>query len=266
MYFKVLFFCLILPISLLAQENKESLAFQLRHHLEIYSELNPDEKEYHLSDIDYTAERAKEEALYFEGEGEIDAFMVIWFYGQKIHKTMRSLIDQYSFEDVLHFNQNNIEMKWSADGRFFNYSINGKAGGTFQSRDSKSFYCSEDGVLYDVTGISSNGIAKIYTIESESQTKYLLLELTQSCTTCHIQKVNLVHFVNGKYISDFTYAMQNREGNLEIEYKEDTQRIKIHYTTDDMQSYCDCDQSSSWDNRTYVEKLEDETEHCFCEF
>lgn len=262
MYSKFLLVFLIFPLSLLAQEKGDSLALQLAQHLEIYEKLYPDESIYRSSDIGSTLD----EELYADDKDEIDAFTAISFYGDEIHQTMEKMIQLYSFEEIMHFNQSGIAMKISDDRRLFNYSISEKAGGTFQTRDSKSFYCTEDGVLYDVSGITNDGIAEIHTIETPLYTKYLLLEFTQSCTSCQIQKVQLLHFEEGNNIPDFEYAMQNREGSLQIDYDEVKKRIQITYTTDDFQSYCDCEQVASWDKRTYIENDKDAQEICLCTF
>lgn len=246
---------------------KDSLSFALKEALAHYGNLDPHtDSIFYLSDINYTEERALAEGLHFEEAGEIDVFSVIWHSEQKIFTYIEALLAMCSLEEMMALPLSNISMVLSEDKRFFNFSIDEKAGGTYRGRDSKSYYCSEEVVLYDVSGISRDGIANIYDIHTATGVKYLLMESTRSCSTCDINKAHLLHFTEGKPVTDFAYEMQNRSGSLEIYYNEESQLLKIDYETDDIQSYCDCEQSSVWSDREYIEIENQDTEQCNCVF
>lgn len=258
--FYIMFCC-----TITAQTTTGQLEESLKNDSNTYGELSPEtDRLFFLSDIGYTAEKALEENVFVEQDSVIDIFTVLWFYEKKIFASIDTLLQHCTLKEISDYGYDNITMLLSDDERFLNVSISEKAGGTWHGRISKSYYRSEEGELYDVSGISRDGIASIYTINTKEATKYLFLEHTISCASCNIFKAHLVSFSEGTYQSDFEYEMQTRLGNYELDYDEKHQTLRINYHTDDFQSYCDCNENT-WDGRNYVE-WNDTIEHCSCMF
>ena len=222
----------------------------------------------------------------FITDDSIGSFDLIFFLQDKIVSninriTSRKDFDQYDILELLESDE--LSIVKSEDGKLYNFSIDEKTGGTYRSRISWMYYTEaglgetatveqisekELPILY--TAFEGDGYSSIFTINTSSGILYVLTGGVRGCSMCFLTFIQLVHFENGQFMTDFYYSVDSRTWDSEIVYDEETKTIKVVYETDDLTPYCSCDEV--FENQTDAYNYSDEEDsvsfkcHCLFEF
>ncbi|MEM5564909.1 hypothetical protein WNY78_07325 [Psychroserpens sp. AS72] len=219
----------------------------------------------------------------------LETFESIGIIQSKIDKLLRQVLihekaNTFDFKNSFH---ENLSVVVSDDNKLFNFSIDGKSGGSYQSRISWIYYLNEsifnEYPVHDIwdfreqetpTIFEGNGYFKIDTFTALNSVYYLLHGSVRTCGACYVDYVTLVHFDKGDFELDFEYAIDSRDYDEKIVFDKDSKTLTIQYVTDDLSEDCFCsneEYQTYWtDGKTKDELFnDDETlkeQSCSCIF
>jgi hypothetical protein len=183
-------------------------------------------------------------------------------------------IDDYDLTLLL---KNHIGAIQSPDGKLYNFAFDQKTGGTYHSAISLVHYNPGDGkpsqsFIADESVFNKDGYDSIDTIHTRQGVKYILSGSVVGCTTCIGSYIDMIHFANGKFISDFNYNVGTRTNrdfedtndSSIIAYNAKLHTISINYYTNDNAPGCNCGKKGAIPFEEYVGDDSPRPEHVTC--
>ncbi|WP_204345895.1 hypothetical protein [Psychroserpens algicola] len=184
--------------------------------------------------------------------GNFDAIGIIQ---SKIEESLKQVLAHkkaVTLDLTTAFNDNLAVVK-SDDNKLYNFSIDGKAGGSYQFRESWMFYLNEDHFIesrvYDVwkareqqdpAVFEGNGYNDIRSFTHSGTTYYVLIGNVRTCGACYVDYVSLVHFETKDFVLDFEYTIDSRFYDQKIFFDKASKSLSVFYITDDLSEDCFC--------------------------
>lgn len=237
------------------QENQfKKTVDKLNEQLSLYESLSPfGDYSYAPNDLQLSE---SDLSTYFEDSqaitDSIDNFTAISIIQDKIYAYLTKVM---SFKEAFSSNLKTLIKEpivvISSDDKFlYNFTLDEKTGGSYQSRKSYVFFL-HDGVFhhYDIQSspnassepiLYTDGYSEIKTLRSGDRISYLLFGNVKGCGSCYFEYVTLLHFERGQMHKDFEFAVESRQWESKFFYDATLKRLFVKYTTDDLTPYCLC--------------------------
>jgi hypothetical protein len=271
-------FCLILilltGITSAYAQNKpfKKVAAELNRITDTYTGIYPYQqdkvllKDYGLTYKDFPKDT--EEHVYSESfsanKDSIDVFSLQEFYQQKIRKKLIELTSHNDFGKAGNEKLVTIFATKSADNKVYNFVYDENTGGSYQSRISYIYYVGQKGEQ-DQSLYNPDGYDTIIPIKTKTATRYLMMGENIGCNSCIGHYAKVVHYEKGLPVVDFECSLNTRIGfeNV-IEYNPASKTLYVHYLTDDLQTYCYCNEQDK--NRADDGSNQDIIHQCSCTY
>lgn len=289
-FYIICFFAITLSAFGQSKSLKKSVN-ELNKYLSIYDSLQSHGEHYYTPkflNVTY-ADMIKEFGEPLEDIDSLETFDAIGIIQSKIDESLRQVLTNKKALklDLLNTFNDNLGVVQSDDKKLYNFSINGKSGGSYQSRMSWMYYLKEDEFIefpvHDIwalrpqetpTIFEGNGYHEIKSFFSHNKTRYLLIGSVRTCGLCFVDYVTLVHFENDNFILDFEYTIDSRDYEQKIYFDMSSKSLSIFYTTDDLNEDCFCsneEYQNYWSGGVSNDELKDEDEmlkpqSCSCLF
>ena len=280
--------CLSTRSSAQLGSKVDSLIAETKVLLEFYSRLSPLDDLLAYSDLDLsTREMAylkadNEEPDYLYGDS-IYASDLIYYVQDRVQSRIEKITriaDLYSYDLVEIFQNYELAVVRSTDGKLYNFSLDEKTGGSYRSRVSWMHYTEEnnesitlqkeatysESIFY---GFENDGYDRIDTVHSGDQVNYVLKGSVQGCNACFLTYVEMVKYENGQFANEFYYSVESRSWDAELDYYPESRTIRSDYLTDDLTPDCGCETRRDFTNGNYDYSQDEEPVYgleCHCEF
>jgi hypothetical protein len=196
-------------------------------------------------------------------------------------KAMISARDFRKYDLPSLFRNTALNILRSEDSMLYIFSFQEKGAGSYDTRialfhytgldpDLASYRSLEGGYLegkqYGV--FIAQGYDTIYTFKEAKWTKYLLFGLVRPCSSClPAYMINLVHFQDSVFVSDFSYGVETRNSNNEMSYDAETKTITAIHEGSMGSRVCGCRDNNLPDPpETEEEDTEGPEKRCECVF
>ena len=276
------------------QKSFKKLIENTNFYLEQYSKLTPLETDNFIA-LDQSGlpnqeiKYIKDHFLEYDGysKDSISEFNLILEFQSLIFQNITTIIAHQEFEKqkIEELINKNLDLAIvvSDDRKLVNFSLDEKTGGTYQSRISITHYV-EDSVPPSIKNkdpheisnqhavFEGDGFYEIHSINTEKETKYVLLGFVKGCISCFEFNISLVSLKDGFFEADFLYSINTRNiSETEFEYHPASKTISVSYFTDDLTPECICtnDASSNEAQKDFYSNAEEELilgKRCKCTF
>lgn len=254
---------------------------EINTYLNHYSQLYPMDEDYlpianfNLSkkEIKELLQEASYDATLSVNKDSIQSYHMIFYFQEKIMNHLETIVLHPHFNVLFNselITSEELSIVVSDDGKLYNFSIDGKTGGTYRSRISMMYFT--DLFPKDSTTLSNfsasfnpDGYSNLYHLNTPEGSKYVLAGYVRGCTYCFETFVDLISIQDNEVTDEFSYSVSNRDWNDGVVYHPETKTIEVDYHTDDLTPYCYCDPDFEFD-------WEDVDEHdisyinCKCKF
>ena len=150
----------------------------------------------------------------------------------------------------------------SPDSKLYNFIYDENTGGTYQSRVPYIYYIGQKG-KHPEDFYHNDGYNSIIPLQTGGGLRYILSGTVTGCGTCQRQYIKVVHYKDGLPIEDFDYTLDVRAGmDNSIDYNIEDKTITVHYFTDDLAQYCQCNDGDT----KYNDDALDTVHQCTCVF
>ena len=229
-----------------------------------YSKVSPFGEEYiAIKEFDFSKKEKKQlikeadyDAVLSKNKDSIQQFHMIFYYQDRILDQLDELLKHPDFKknDIAKMiSGDELSIVKSADNKLYNFSLDGKNGGTYRQRISIMHFT--DLVFQDSSDVDhysifeGDGYNEIIMLDTDDGVKYVLTGSVRGCSYCFETFVQLVSFENNAFNLDFEYSVVNRDWNDGAYYDHETKTVNVKYHVDDLTQFCGCDE----DKQTYFE-------------
>ncbi|MCZ4408867.1 hypothetical protein O3Q51_08615 [Cryomorphaceae bacterium 1068] len=283
-----------MPLSAIcpAQQSSQvdSLISDTKVLLDFYSHLSPFDDLLAYADLDLSSREIaylkadNDDTDYFHGDS-IYATDLIFYIQDRVQSTVEKITqvaDLKSYNLVEIFQNYELGVVRSTDGKIYNFSLDEKTGGSYRSRVSWMHFTEQEEGILDVAdqqeepdsesifyGFETNGYDRIDTIHAGDQVCYILIGSVQGCNACFLTYVEMVRYENGEFYSEFYYSIESRSWDAELDYYPGSKTIRADYLTDDLTTDCSCETRRDFENGNYNYSQDEEPiygQECHCEF
>jgi hypothetical protein len=279
--FGLLIFLLYLGAVCPAQQSSQvdSLITDTKVLLEFYSHLSPFDDLLAYADLDLSSREIaylrsdNDDTDYIHGDS-IYATDLIFYIQDRVQSTIEKITkvaDLESYDLVEIFQNYELGIVRSTDGKLYNFSLDEKTGGSYRSRVSWMYFTEQEERDNEsiLNGFETDGYDRIDTIHVGDQVCYLLIGSVQGCNACFLTYVEMVKYENGQFISEFYFSLESRSWDAELDYNPETRTIRADYQTDDLTSDCGCETRRDFETGNYDYSQVKESVYglkCHCEF
>jgi len=265
------------------------LVSETKEYLIQYSKLRPNsDKNYSLQNSGLPKVKIKDikTNLYYDdgySKDSISEFNLIIEFQTLIIENIKQIIshDKFNKTNIKEFisDYSSLLITISDDKKLYNFSLDKKTGGSYQSRISIMHYTEinqdslptkeeiEKGIKTNpYTIFDGDGFNKIYSIKTKEGTKYVLIGNVQNCSTCFDTYILLVKFKNGIFEQDFYYNVNLRNVEEGLNYNPETKIISVDYTTDDLTTDCYCINYANNNKEQYNYNVKPKQKKCHYNF
>nr|WP_321234256.1 hypothetical protein [uncultured Psychroserpens sp.] len=291
---RVLLISCLLAYNLSASAQSKSLkksVAALNMYLSVYDSLRSHgEHSYTPKFLKITdADMVKEFGEAIEKTDSLETFDAIGIVQSKIDELLRQVLThkkaaKLDFQSAFHDNMSVVK---SDDSRLYNFSMDGKSGGSYQFRMSWMYFLNGTHFIefpvHDVWSIrepeeltvfEGNGYHDIRSFTASNTVYYLLLGNVRTCGSCYVDYVTLVHFEKDDVALDFEYAIDSRFYDQKIFFDKASKSLSVFYDTDDLNEDCFCsneEYQTYWTDGHSNNKLKNEdkllkVQSCSCLF
>ncbi|WP_075340664.1 hypothetical protein [Tenacibaculum agarivorans] len=268
-----LIFLLLVKVSI--SYSQDSISFkklvnQANEYLSLYERLSPSlpsefDTDFHLiqelrlsTDVKKELNHSKDSYGELIKDSILNSDLIDFLQGKIVGKINEVVNHEVSKnQDITKLFHYALTIVKSVDNKLYNFSLDGKNGGTFRSRISWMYFKDIDSSdFYDIEELQhlnsycklpdafsvfrEHGYEEIEVLQTDEGVKYLLTGQTQQCSFCFYNHIQLVCFKEGKFETDFYYAIESRGLDTDISYDTEEKKIEVNYVTDDLTPNCAC--------------------------
>lgn len=248
-----------------SQRSFERLVRKTNEHIEHFSKL-------HAYDFDKTVAyeetklpKERIEHILQEDAGHYDGYMadsiatfgLIFEYQELILDDLLQLIShsklsENSLEHMLSTGPD-LSVIVSPDRQIYNFSLDGKTGGTYRSRISFTHYVpfgldsipTGEQIMNYENGpkgffIGGDGYKGIDTLHSYNGIKYVFTGYVRGCSYCFSTYVSVESVDSTGFKTEFYHSVNLRDWEGGVVYNKETNTITVDYITDDLTTECAC--------------------------
>jgi hypothetical protein len=251
-------------------------------YLAVYDELNPHYDNYIPFD---SLELSKKQLQLIKddceecSEDSIHEYTLIFSVQSLIMENVTKILAHKNFGkqpiEALLNNNSDLSITISDDRKIYNFSIDEKAGGTYRSRFSITYF-TEDSlspqlksrhdnvILHQHDVFEGDGLSGIYSLGNAEDQQYVITSYVRGCSYCFETKATLITYINGRFEEEFSYMVNSRHWEGGVSYNPEQQTITANYDTDDLTTDCDC-----YNHSDYPRDHEEESQikkRCHCTF